>query len=111
MTYNIFDRVAPAMPKPSKGTEIIKLLLSQASKEMREPLLPMSMPALAAHLSEVEFMYSDNKYYELCGQMAHLIAVSGPRRLSSRSSRVRLTARKNTVRAPKTPIVAATPEP
>lgn len=77
MTYNIFDRVAPAMPKPSKGTEIVKLLLSQASKEMREPLLPMSMPALSAHLSEVEFMYSDNKYYELCGQMGHLIGPSG----------------------------------
>ena len=77
MTYNIFDRVAPAMPKPSKGTEIVKLLLSQASKEMREPLLPMSMPALSAHLSEVEFMYSDNKYYELCGQMGHLIGHSG----------------------------------
>ena len=57
MTYNIFDRTAPAMPKPSKGTEIVKLLLSQASKDMREPLIPMSMPALAAHLSDVEFMY------------------------------------------------------
>ena len=31
MTYNIFDRTAPAMPKPGKGTEIVKLLLSQAS--------------------------------------------------------------------------------
>jgi len=41
MTYNIFDRVAPAMPKPSKVTEIIKLLLSQTSKDMHEPLVPM----------------------------------------------------------------------
>ena len=65
------------MPKPSKGTEIVKLLLSQVSKEMREALLPMTIPALAAHLSEVEFMYSDNKYYELCGQMGHLIGPSG----------------------------------
>ena len=24
MTYNIFDRTAPAMPKPAKGTEIVK---------------------------------------------------------------------------------------
>ena len=77
MDYNIFGRTAPAMPKPSKGTEIVKLLLSQASKDMREPLLPMAMPALAAHLSDVEFMYSDNKYYELCGQMGHLIGPSG----------------------------------
>lgn len=44
---------------------------------MREPLIPMSIPALAAHLSGVEFMYSDNKYYELCGQMGHLIGPSG----------------------------------
>ena len=57
MTYNIFDRTVPAMPKPSKGTEIVKLLLSQASKNMREPLVPMAMPALAAHLNDVEFMY------------------------------------------------------
>ena len=66
MNYNIFDRTAPAMPKPSKGTEVVKLLLSQVSNDIREPLLPMTLPALAAHLCEVEFMYSDNKYYELC---------------------------------------------
>ena len=77
MRYNIFDSVAPAMPKPAKGTECCKLLLSQASKDMREPLVPMAIPALAAHLTDVEFMYSDNKYYELCGQMGHLIGPSG----------------------------------
>ena len=77
MNYNIFDRVAPAMPSPSRGTEICKLLLSQASKDMRETLVPMAIPALAAHLSDVRFMYSDNKYYELCGQMGHLIGPSG----------------------------------
>ena len=27
MTYNIFSSTAPAMPKPAKGTEIVKLLL------------------------------------------------------------------------------------
>jgi len=67
MTYNIFNSTAPAMPKPGKGTEFCKLLLSQASKEMHEPLVPMAIPALAAHLSGVEFLYSHNKYYELCG--------------------------------------------
>ena len=60
MTYNIFSGTAPAMPKPSKGTEFIKFALSQASKDMREVLIPMEMPALAAHLTEVKFMYSDN---------------------------------------------------
>ena len=77
MNYNIFSKTAPAMPKSAKGTEFCKLLLSQASKDMREPLVPMAIPALAAHLSDVEFMYSDNKYYELCGQMGHLIGPSG----------------------------------
>lgn len=77
MTYNIFDRIAPAMPKPTKGTGFCKLLLSKASKGMREPLVPMAIPALAAHLTGVEFMYSDNRYYELCGQMGHLIGPSG----------------------------------
>ena len=77
MSYNIFDNIAPAMPRPSKGTNFCKLLLSQASREMREPLVPMAFPALAAHLTGVEFMYSDNKYYELCGQMGHLIGSSG----------------------------------
>ena len=77
MNYDIFSHTAPAMPKPGKGTEIVKLLLSQVSKEMQEPLLPMTIPALAAHVSDVELMYSDNKYYELCGQMGHLIGPSG----------------------------------
>lgn len=77
MNYNIFSNTAPVMPKPGKGTEFCKLILSQASKEMREPLVPMSIPALAAHLTDVQFMYCDNKFYELCGQMGHLIGSSG----------------------------------
>ena len=36
----------------------------------------MCIPALAAHLSEVSFTYSDNKNYEICGQMGHLIGPS-----------------------------------
>ncbi|MBO7470902.1 MAG: hypothetical protein J6T78_03450, partial [Bacteroidaceae bacterium] len=44
------NRVAPAMPNPSKGTEFCKLLLSQASKDMQEPLVPMLFPILEAHL-------------------------------------------------------------
>ena len=77
MNYNIISRTAPAMPKPGKGTEIVKLLLSQVSKGMQEPILPMTLPALAAHVSGAEFKYPDNKYYELCGQMGHLIGPSG----------------------------------
>jgi hypothetical protein len=77
MIYDIFSKTAPAMSKPGKGTEICKILTSQASKEMHEPLIPMSIPALASHLTDVKVMYCDNKYYELCGQMGHLIGVSG----------------------------------
>ena len=77
MKYNIFSSTAPVMPKPTKGTEICKLLLSQASLDMRETLIPMAIPALAAHLSDVKFQYCDNKSYELCGQMGHLIGPSG----------------------------------
>ena len=44
---------------------------------MREPLVPMVLPALAAHLTDVKLMYSDNQYDELCGQMGHLVGPSG----------------------------------
>lgn len=44
---------------------------------MSEPLVPMAIPALASHLTDVELMYSDNQYYELCGQMGHLVGPSG----------------------------------
>ena len=77
MKYNIFSSTAPAMPSPSKGTEFVRWVLSQASRDMREVLLPMVFPALAAHLSDVQFTYSDNKCYQLCGQMGHLIGASG----------------------------------
>ena len=77
MTYNIFDRTAPAMPKPGKGTECIKLLLSQASKDMHEPLVPMLFPSLAAHISGVEFQYPDLTWKEPTGMMAQLVGDSG----------------------------------
>ena len=71
MSYNIFGRTAPAMPKPSKGTDFVKFAISQASKDIQEVLIPMVIPALSAHFTDVEFMCSDNKYYEMCGQMGH----------------------------------------
>ena len=49
MKYNISKATAPAMPTLGKGTEIVKLLLSQASKDMREPLVPMFFPVLGTH--------------------------------------------------------------
>ena len=77
MEYNVFGRTAPAMPKPSKGTKCCKLLFSQASADMREVLVPMALPALSAHLTGVEVKFCDNKFYELCGQMGHLVGSSG----------------------------------
>ena len=61
MTYDIFSRTAPAMPKTDKSTKFIDFILSKASKHMREAMFSMGMPALSAHLSENEFMYSDTK--------------------------------------------------
>ena len=74
MTYNIFSNIAPAMPKPSKGTEFVKLLLSQASKDMHEPLVPMFFPVLGAHISGAEFQYPDLSWKEPTGMMANLVA-------------------------------------
>ena len=77
MRYDISKNKAPEMPNLGKGTECIKLLLSQASKDMHEPLVPMFFPSLGAHISGAEFQYPDNKWLEMCGQMAHLVADSG----------------------------------
>ena len=74
MTYNIFSNIAPAMPKPSKGTEFVKLLLSQASKDMHEPLVPMFFPILGAHISGAEFQYPDLSWKEPTGMIANLVA-------------------------------------
>ena len=46
MRYDISNPKAPKMPSLGKGTECIKILLSQASKDMYEPLVPMLFPPL-----------------------------------------------------------------
>ena len=65
------------MPNLGKGTECIKLLLTQASKDMHEPLVPMLFPVLGAHVSGAEFKYPDNIWKEVCGLMANIVADSG----------------------------------
>ena len=77
MRYDISSNSAPAMPTLGRGTECIKLLLSQASKDMHEPLVPMFFPVLGAHISGTEFKYPDNSWKEPCGMMANLVANSG----------------------------------
>ncbi len=79
MTYDIFKRTAPAMPKPQRGLKFIFFILSKASKaskDMQKSLLPMVMSALSARLTDIEFLHSDGKYYPsdgkyypMCGQM------------------------------------------
>ena len=77
MKYDITKPTAPAMPTLGKGTECIKILLSQVSKDVREPLVPMLFPILGAHISGTTFQYPDLSWKELCGQMANLVAESG----------------------------------
>ena len=77
MRYNISKPSAPKMPKFGKGTECIKILLSQVSKDVQEPIVPMLFPILGAHISGAEFQYPDLTWKEPCGMMAHLVAESG----------------------------------
>ena len=77
MKYDITKPTAPKMPTLGKGTECIKLLISQASKDMHEPFVPMLFPPLGAHVSGSEFLYPDNSWKELCGLMANIVADSG----------------------------------
>ena len=65
------------MPFLGKGTECVKLLLSQASKDMHEPLVPMLFPSLGAHISGTEFQYPDLTWKEPTGMMAQLVGDSG----------------------------------
>ena len=76
MKYDISKQTAPKMPNLGKGTECIKFLLSQVSKDIHEPLVPMLFPVLGAHISGAEFQYPDSSWKELCGQMANLVAES-----------------------------------
>ena len=75
--YDITKPKAPKMPTLGSGTECIKILLSQVSKDVREPLVPMLFPVLGAHMSGAEFQYPDLSWKEPCGQMANLVAESG----------------------------------
>jgi len=77
MKYDIANTAAPAMPNLGRGTECIRILLSQTSKDMHEPLVPMLFPILGAHISGTEFQYPDLTWKEPCGMMANLVGDSG----------------------------------
>ena len=55
MDYSIFSNIAPAMPKPGKGTEFVKFAISQVSKDMHEPLFPMLFPILKVEINGAIF--------------------------------------------------------
>ena len=57
MRYDINRNKAPEMPNLGKGTECIKILLSQASKCMQTPLIPVLLPVLGAHVCVAKFQY------------------------------------------------------
>ncbi|MCR5240410.1 MAG: hypothetical protein K6E15_09675 [Prevotella sp.] len=76
MIYDITKPVSPTMPKLGKGTECYKLMLSQTSLDMHEPLLPMLSPVIGTKISNAEFQYPSGQWLEMCGQQAALIANS-----------------------------------
>ena len=61
--YDISKSSAPKMPALGRGTECIKILLSQASKDIQEPLVPMFFPVLGAHISGAKFHYPALVYW------------------------------------------------
>ena len=77
MIYDISKPSAPKMPSLGKGTECIKILLSQVSENMQEPMVPMFFPVLGAHISGTEFQYPDYSWKEPTGMMTNLVAHSG----------------------------------
>lgn len=76
MIYDITKPIAPAMPKLGKDLAIVKLLLSQVSKDMQEPLAPLLLDSLASNISGTEFMYPDLTWKELCGLITAITTVS-----------------------------------
>ena len=55
--YNLSKPTPHAMPRLGKGTESVQLSLSQVSKDMHQPIVPMLFPILGAHVNGAEFMF------------------------------------------------------
>jgi hypothetical protein len=62
------------MPTLGRFTECIKLLLSQASKDMHDPLIPIFLTVIGAYIIGTEFQYPDNIWKKSCGIMADISA-------------------------------------
>ena len=72
MKYDISKKTAPKVLKQEKMNENSAILLSQASKSMHEPIVPMIFPVLGAHVIGAKFMYPDLIWKELCGMKGNL---------------------------------------
>ena len=83
MTYDITTKTAPAMPKLGKGLDFVKLVLSQISPDMREPIAPTLFDAAAAHISATEFLYPDQSWKELCQSCTLSLMASALRNIMS----------------------------
>ena len=51
MKCDISKNTAPTMPNLGRGHESVALLLSQPSKDMHQPIVPMLFPVLGKHAS------------------------------------------------------------
>lgn len=66
-SYNVFSSKVPTPPTSVKGVEFVDFIGSPTTKTMRSALLPLSLTAISSYVSGVQFVYCDNKCYELCG--------------------------------------------
>ena len=77
MKNDISKKTATKVLKLGNMNKIVPFLLSQASKSMHEPIVPMIFPVLGVHASRAKFMYPDLIWKELCGMKGNLTAESG----------------------------------
>ena len=75
MKYDISKTIVPKMPKLGRGLESAALLLSQVSKDMHQPIVPMLFPILGAHVMCILCIYISLKvgYFEINGVFLHKI--------------------------------------
>ncbi len=67
MTYDIFSSTAPAMPATGNGTKFIDFILSNASKDMKEALVPRLETSLSPTFARVELRGNAEKIeLDLC---------------------------------------------
>ena len=74
MEYYISKSTPPGMPNLGIGTKFMLFLLSKASKDMHQPVVPILFSLLESRVSGAKFTRSDQKWEEMCGMMGNLVA-------------------------------------